>query len=471
MSRVPAPPPSAPLAERMWPLEGERATIMNAVVSAFAVARAALPNPVARPIDVDLLAADTPDTAELVALARNLLELLVHEVAMGRAQPLVPPDASPALGALRAASGGEPVHVSRAHREMALLDAGGIIREIGLEYYDLDCLLGIEPNGAYVIASAPVSKATAHVWLLDRLYQRAEAFALTDEVLAYERMASAWYFAQWSVAGRGKLSDGMRFTQALREEEWSFVERETVTFDVPIMVAFADDEQFSAVPPRQQHLARALLASIVDIFVVEAVGDDGSMTLRPARGGRAHRVHEHNVEARVHPGYLVIGRLIPFEDGVWLRSPGTVMFSPRFADDAAVLADALRRTAATMPLPIALEALISTVVLDGRPPLAPKPATSAAAARTIVEFMTSALDDLGLREAAPLDEVPNEIAARLPLAGEGVEYYRYAIDAALAEWLGALSAQAGVGRPSGPSSGAGGSKRQKRRKGKKKRRR
>ena len=135
----------------------------------------------------------------------------------------------------------------------------------------------------------------------------------------------------------------------MREQEWSLADRETVTFDDTVIAALARDERFDRIPPRQQRLARALAASVVDIFIVEAVHDD-HMTLRSVRGGRAHRVHEHNPDARLSPGYFVIGRLIPFEQGLWLRSPGTISFAPRRPDEAAVLADALRRASAAMPL-------------------------------------------------------------------------------------------------------------------------
>jgi hypothetical protein len=257
----------------------------------------------------------------------------------------------------------------------------------------------------------------------------------------------------------------MAFTRNVREQEWSLVERETVTFDMPVMEALVHDERFAEIPARQQRLARALLASILDIFSVETV-EQSHMTLRSVRGGRAHHVHEHNEEAHMEPGYFVIGRLIPFENDLWLRSPGTISYAPRGVDEATVLADALTRMTSAMPLPIAIEALISTLVLGGKPPASPKPASSPAAAREVAQFMTDALDKLGLREEVTAEELPDDMAARLPRPGSDIRYFDIAVDEALAEWIAALSAQAERG--AGPAAGA---KERGGKKGKKKRRR
>lgn len=70
--------------------------------------------------------------------------------------------------------------MTRAQRNDALGDAAAIIREAGLERHDLDCHVGSEPSGDTVIVSAPVPPATAHVWLLDRLFQRAELLVLSS---------------------------------------------------------------------------------------------------------------------------------------------------------------------------------------------------------------------------------------------------------------------------------------------------
>ena len=192
------------------------------------------------------------------------------------------------------------------------------------------------------------------------------------------------------------------------------------------------------------------------------------MTLRSVRGGRAHLVHEHNEGARTQPGYFVIGRLIPFENDLWLRSPGTISYPPRDANEAGVLAEALGRTAGALPLPIAIEALISTAVLGGKPPASPKPASSAAEARELLQFMTDALEKLGLREEVSAEEMPDDMAARLPRPSSEIRYYRFSADEALAEWMTALTGQAERGG-SGSARSSGGAKGRGAKKGRKKR--
>ena len=448
---------------RVWPLDGLPASMLDAIVSGLATLRSTVPRSAAAPAAIDLIAAEVPEGAVIAQTTRLLALGLIDEMvgASGRPSQFTrgAPDELEAL--TRAAAS---FHVSAAQRQAALGDADAIIREVGLEH-DLDCHLATGRDGRDVIASIPIPQATAHVWLLDRLFQRAEMFVLGDEVLAYERMASAWYFSRWSVGGRGLDRESMAFTRNVREQEWSLVERETVTFDMPVMEALVLDERFAEIPARQQRLARGLLGSILDIFAVETV-EESHITVRSVRGGRAHRVHEHNEEARVQPGYFVIGRLIPFENDLWLRSPGTISYVPRGPDEAAVLAEALTRVAGAMPLPIAIEALISTLVLGGKPPASPKPASSAAAAREVVEFMTDALDKLGLREEVAAEDLPDDMAARLPRPGSDVRYYDFSVDEALAEWFAALSAQAERG-----AERAAGGKVRGRKKGKKKRRR
>ena len=188
-------------------LEGPRATTMDAIVTALAFLRSAVPRSANLPADLDLVAAEGPEGAAIAATTRLLVETLLDEMVADDAQPsLFARDDAATLGALRAATDALPFRMTRAQREDALGDAAAIIREAGLERYDLDCYVASESGGRNVIVSAPVSPATAHVWLLDRLFQRAGMFVLTTKVLTYERMASAWYFSSWSIGGLSNCS-------------------------------------------------------------------------------------------------------------------------------------------------------------------------------------------------------------------------------------------------------------------------
>ena len=208
---------------RVWPLDGLPASMLDAIVSGLATLRSTVPRSAAAPAAIDLIAAEAPEGAVIAQTTRLLALGLIDEMvgASGRPSQFTrgAPDELEAL--TRAAAS---FHVSAAQRQAALGDADAIIREVGLEH-DLDCHLATGRDGRDVIASIPIPRATAHVWLLDRLFQRAEMFVLGDEVLAYERMASAWYFSRWSVGGRGLDRESMAFTRNVREQEWSLVEQ------------------------------------------------------------------------------------------------------------------------------------------------------------------------------------------------------------------------------------------------------
>src|SRR5687767_10074550 len=222
---MPRPPAAPPTGARVWPLDGPRATMLDAIVSGLALLRSEVPRSTALPADIDLVAAEEPQGALIAETTRLLALALLDELTTGGDRPSLA--GQPALGELEALTKAVSIRMTAAQRRDALGDAAAIIREVGLDR-DLDCHLGSEPDGGGVIVSAPIPPATAHVWLLDRLFQRAEMFVLGDEVLTHERMAAAWYFSRWSVGGRGLDREAMAFTRNVREQEWTLVERETM---------------------------------------------------------------------------------------------------------------------------------------------------------------------------------------------------------------------------------------------------
>ena len=209
MPRAPATPPSD---ARVWTLDGPRATMLDAIVSGLAILGSAVPRAAALPADIDLVSGATAQGAMIAETTRLLVMALMDEMVGGDAQRS--PADPLALGALQDLAKAASFRVSAARRRDALGAAAAIVREVGLERYDLDCHLGTDRDGGDVIVAGPVPPATAHVWLLDRLFQRAEMFVLGDDVLAHERMASAWYFSRWSVGGRGLDPEGMAFTRS-----------------------------------------------------------------------------------------------------------------------------------------------------------------------------------------------------------------------------------------------------------------
>jgi hypothetical protein len=425
------------------PIIGHHAAILDTIAAALAAARALIPRPDLFPADLDIVACEDVETMALGAGVREIAEALMTELVGGVPDFSRNPASMAALGKLREILASMDVRMNRKRRDEALGDAAALIREIGLERYDFDCHLATAHGADDVLASAPVPRATAHAWLLGRLLQRTEMFVIEgDEFLVMERRASAWYFDTWSAGGRRR--DGTEFTRTVREQEWSLVSRDSLALEEPVMMSLIGDERFAAIPPRQQRLANALQQSIIDVFEATALGGR-ILAARSIRDGITYHVHEHNDEVLRLQNVLMLGRLIPFEDGLWLRSPGAVAFSHPSKEQASLLAEGVARMGDTLPAPIIIEAMISTVAFGEPVPRAIKPSGSARDARALLDKLYPALDDLGLREDLPLDQIPSELVAQA--AGRELQMAGFALDQAMGEWMEALSAQARAGTP------------------------
>ena len=445
-----------------YPLADHHAAMLDTIAAALAACRALLPNAEAYPADLDLAAAGDRETFGFANGARVLTEALMAEVLGGTPNAAADPMIADALGALRRELDAVAVRMNRKRRDMALGDAAAMVREIGLDRYDLDCALATDRHGAEVMVCVRVPPATAHALLLSRLLQRTEMFAFSDEFLVLERQASAWYFDTWSAPRYG--SESAEFTRTLREQEWSLVSRDSLVLDESMMTAFMADEAFGDVPLREQRLAHGLQRSVIDAFEITSV--DGSMVIaRSLRDGMTYHVHEHNDEVLRLGNGIILGRLIPLEEHLWVRSPGTVAFTRIDEDRVSLLAEGFTRLGGIMPAPLIIEAMIATVVFGESPPRQLSPTFSARHARELLDKLYPALDALGLRQEVPVSEVPAELAAQA--RGHELPIMGYALDETMAQWMEALSAQAGSASPapSGPLQSTKG-KKSRRRKGK-----
>jgi hypothetical protein len=330
------------------------------------------------------------------------------------AHALLPPNLPPAL---------KP---SRAELKAALDDAALLVREVGLEEFDVSCDLEAVGNGAYELVTAPVSPESAHVQLLEFLINRAEGVALEDALLATERDASAWEFSRWSVAPPPGMvsSDVATFARHVREQEYSLVDRPTIALGASVIEELADDETFAELFPRQHRMAASLVASVVGVF--ECVALDGNRaTLRSIRDGSTYVVHEHMEPVEYGMGWVGAGRLLPFEGALHLRSPGMVFAPARDLELARAAANDVGALDATLPPALALEAFISAAMLGVNVPREMKPMRSKAEARELLSELQLMLADA-------------EIALDATLEG---------FIAALAEQAGAGSAGGGKSRP------------------------
>lgn len=323
----------------------------------------------------------------------------------------------------------------------ALEQAAKVIREAGLEAHDADLILDTRQDETQVIVWHPVPPETAHVWLLENLYDHVETTVLLDPLLELERQASGWWFERWTPARERPVET---FPRGVREQEWSLVERITLSLETPVMTAHPEHPAFDELPARQQVMARALAGSFAGVFTVRE-RSRSEVTLEEIAGGKHYRVQEHNKEITYHPGYLALGRLIPFGPGRHLRSPGMTFLAgpdPTLAD---TLSGQFERSADEHGPAIAVEICISLMLGAKGLPRRVRPAASKTEARALLQELQEALEETGhARRVAPA-----RVSAELRRLGRGKEmhYYEYDLDDTVAHWFQALGEQAG--RPGG----------------------
>lgn len=311
------------------------------------------------------------------------------------------------------------------------------VREQALEHHTAETLVATDRDGGRLLVTMPVSVEQAHVWLSGVLYEKVEAWVEEDPLISVERAASAWWLSRW----RGSRPlPGDDFARGVREQEFSLVERPLRCLGVSAMQHLVEEDLLSGIGPRQQHMAAQLLQSHVGVWTVEA-REAGRAVLLAAGDGKSYEVREHASpkDNAYGPGFVGLGRLIPFGDGTWLRSPGMFMMS--FGDRSEALArDMVRGMAAQaghMPVEGALEAAAHTLAgVRGLPravPPTPTPDDAASLGREIMMLLREA----GI--ARPAD--PASAAAMRLSGGMTAEVLEYDLDLMMAEYLQAVFQQ------------------------------
>ncbi|HEX7050822.1 MAG TPA: hypothetical protein VF188_11510 [Longimicrobiales bacterium] len=333
-------------------------------------------------------------------------------------------------------------------RDMLLPYVAELIREVGLEAFDASVVLAAGRDGRSHMAWHPVPAETALVWLQGRLFDRLEAFALTDGLLRLERRASRWIFDRWSPPLRFGDREAVAFTRNVREREWSLTEHDTLRFGQPVLHAFCDRPLFDLVPARQQRLARAMRGAVAGVFTV-ASHDGDDVVFEGPLDRRRYRVHEHNTDARYEAGFVAIGRLIPLGEGRWLRSPGMLIFKTPAADAAHQYAETFERGRGVPPT-IRMEGLIGAVAGRRDVPRDVPPAASPAEALALLQTIRQTLEEHGLVEEVEPGQAPPELLAP---EGEERRYFGFRVDDEMAAWIAALAEQARSGRGPGRRGG------------------
>ena len=213
---------------------------------------------------------------------------------------------------------------------------------------------------------------------------------------------------------------------------------------------FTPDQRPDDVPPRQQHLAAAYALSTVGIFEIVAV-DGPYGTVRDLTTGQTYRYSEHSEEANVYPGLLILGRMIPLEGDLWLRSPGAILITRESDDFRDHLLTTLTNLVESLATPIALEALIPLGVYGARVPVARLPAPTIAAAHAALLSVDDMFEQIGLFDIDDA-EIPEDDYERRNAAVQA--QFKQRVDQPVGDWIAALSEQVDLDRPRPDAQGA-----------------
>ena len=443
---MPKAPPTARQTQepQLWPVVGRHVDALNAIADGLALIHSILRKDVNPAIALHILAVEYTETRSLVSPVRLLAETLLEATSNPHVDAARDAERSTAIEFINAACEQAHFRVTRRARKDVLSDVGQLIHEIGLERHDLRCVLATDPDDKYVIVAERIPSLVAHAWLIEALFQRLEAFVEADESLSLERNASAWFFECWSEGTDDDDPSYTDFPRLIREREWSLVSRDTLSLDEPVISSFTIDQQRDDVPPRQQRLATAYARSTIGIFEIVAI-DGLHITIRDIITGDTHRYHEHAAEANPYPGLLILGRMIPLEDDLWLRSPGAMLITPGGDEFRNSLSTSLTQMSETLPTPIALEWLISTAVFGADVPVALLPAPTVTAARAALIAAQETFMDLGLFTDSAVPPTPERMAEQLE--SPALESFELNVDQPVAEWLMALYEQAAPDTP------------------------
>ncbi|MET0395192.1 MAG: hypothetical protein ABW277_00060 [Longimicrobiaceae bacterium] len=406
------------------PVRGEIADVVHAIAATAIIRGHASPVP-----------AEVEDT--LAELAENLAHAVVL-YALGRvAAPaaVTRKMAAAQVELLRELAGqvGVPLPATLADVPTEVLgEATALLRDAALEYAEHEMLLATHPEDGLVLFVSPVTAAQAYVRTLGPMYERIEKWVAGDALRIMERAAAQWWFSRWAPPGR---MEEHLFARGVREQEFALVDRPFLALDDRTAIEhLADTEALDGFPPKQRHMAMQLLESEVGVWeVLERNGDES--VFRAPLDGKLYRVREHASDTHYGPGALALGRLIPFGDESWLRSPGTVFFAADSPGQARALAEALGPETGPLPDVAKIEMLISTMAAGGKPkfPRDVRPASSATEAEEILEDMRELMRETGLTREVTRDELPPDVdRSRLPDEGR---FYIHTVDFVVADWL------------------------------------
>lgn len=334
---------------------------------------------------------------------------------------------------------GSLARARRVAESVARDDAGTLMHEVALEELDAVLFLATDRDGKQVVAWHPIAAGNAFVELLQPLFETAELFVHTDELLETERAAAHWWFSRWPPTGL----NGTAFPARVREQEWFFGDRPALSTHAAVLLELLAPPFEAALPARQHALAEALCRSRSSMFVVRERSGDAT-TLEDIVDHTVHAIHEHSPSTRYRIGDVGAGRVLHLPGGLAIRSPGMVFFTPPGgAGEMAALAASLRQARKVMgDSAIMIEAVLSAAVFGQRVPRNPLPCRSQRDARERWQELQELLIDAELGHEVPAEDAPPEMQEILESA-EQPRVLGFDLDEPMADYASALVAQAG----------------------------
>jgi hypothetical protein len=444
-------------------LDASETEAVYAAIHALAALAVTLPASIRESFPIDLAVDEQPDAEPVLVAFDALVAALVRRAVQQASTPRDPELARLTTELRRAtdaftpldAPGGKPSSPA-AMQDLAIRSVSGRISEFALEEMDVAMLLGTHrTTDRLVLTWERETAAAIHVKLLERLHHRLELFCFTNPLLILERRASEWHFDRHSTPGTGSRAEMIDFARWVREQEWSLAERHPLSLEMPVAHMFALSSRFGTpCPARQLRLAEGLVRSAPGIFRVESRTGDETV-YRHLGNERRYTVQEHNPDSDYEAGWIAMGRLIPVDREMTIRSPGMLTLKRRSEDSIVKLAQEMSRRD---EVSILLEIAISYLVMANRNlPRRIPPAKSRAEAAELVQLLRQELDEIEMVETLDLADAPAELLEdmgdRLAAGTLGAESYD--LDETLAEWMKALFTMSRPVKSSGSASRGG----------------
>jgi hypothetical protein len=408
----------------------DSAELLN-VLEMFALLGEAVPQALAITPALDLAAAESRAGRDIARQARGIVRRILRDAAG------IDGGKSKVVGTIGMDESDAPQPGLAGDPTLAFVGLAGLVAEVGYDEHTASVFPVPMPDGRFALSWTALSREAADVALIERVMDRLELWASRDQIGAMEREASRHWFERFSPRPR---ADEMSFARDVREQEFTFAGRPFVSLGDTVAHTY-EVARGRTLPPGPRRMLRALVRSRPSIFIVRR-REGRSVTMEDVAEGREYAVTEHNDSIIYGPGWAVLGRLLPVEDGRYLRSPGTMI--AKWTDveaHAGDILDGARRAA--IPPELLLEAIYAAT--EGQKvPRKVRPAQSRKLANEMLFDFSVALRDAGLAREIPMDDAPSSLRE---LATPERVVLQMQMDEVLAEWFRALSEQAGIAGP------------------------